>query len=122
MERSGMPRREFLVGTGRLVLLVPAGVLAARCGSSSDDDEDLVFTVTSSLDDGHTHALGVRFAHLADPPSPGVQYTTSTNDGHVHSVVLSEAQLTSVAEGVVIIVNASVVDGHDHSFTIQRPG
>ncbi len=116
-------RREFLTSMGKLALLVPAATVLSHCGnaSSTDDGSNDGFTVTSSLANGHTHAIFVLLSDIASPPSTGLTFQSTTSSNHFHLVVLTQAQLTSVDEGAVVTVTSSVSDGHQHAFSIQKP-
>ncbi|MGE5186135.1 MAG: hypothetical protein ACM31C_28965 [Acidobacteriota bacterium] len=119
----GLDRRELLVRTGVILLLVPLATACASYGGSGPGTDaascDGIDT-TSSVAASHTHTLCVPNTDLSSPPAAGATYTTSNNGGHTHTVTLAQAQLQQIEEGGTVTVTSSNVQGHTHAFAIHR--
>ncbi len=117
-----LDRRELLVRTGVILLLVPIvgcssyGSSGASADAASCDGVD----TTSSVAASHTHTLCVPNTDLSSPPATGATYTTSNNGGHTHTVTLAQAQLQQIEAGGTVTVTSSNVQGHTHTFAIHR--
>ncbi|MDB5214620.1 MAG: hypothetical protein JWO86_2547 [Myxococcaceae bacterium] len=74
----------------------------------------------STLVLGHTHTVCAPLADLNNPPAGGQTYTTSAaaTDGHMHQVILTQAQLMSIAAGQTVMVTTTVVESHTHDFSL----
>lgn len=127
-------RRELLsVGTGGFVTLVLTRVLPA-CSSDDSGGSSTSTSPTTPACDGagetssvtlaHAHNLCVPASDLTSPPVAGVNYVTSVTSDHEHTVPLTQAMLTIVARGGVVVVTTSVaatasLAGHTHIFSVQ---
>jgi hypothetical protein len=118
---DSMTRRELLSKSTVLLLLVPvacsssnATTIPSNLDASTCNGVFELSTVTNN----HTHTLCVPFTDLSAPPTAGVTYTTSTDDGHNHTVVLTQAQLQTIAGGSSVTVTTSTPFPHD--FTIKK--
>ncbi|HEX6765912.1 MAG TPA: hypothetical protein VF103_10555 [Polyangiaceae bacterium] len=113
-------RRQF-VGDTVVFVLIP---VVAGCGN--DDGKDAAkcdgIGGTSSVDQGHSHTVCVASSDLMNPPTDGARFTTSNNSGHTHEIELSAEQLTELAGGGSVMVTATVVQGHSHTFMLEKSG
>jgi hypothetical protein len=116
-QEGNMDRREFLVRSGAVMLILPAGWAVSGC-SDDDDDGDLLFT--SSTIDGHSHQITLTMAELQSPPTSGLSRDTSSNDGHTHRVELSADDLSRINLRQTVSKETSLVNGHTHTFTFLR--
>jgi hypothetical protein len=57
-------------------------------------------------------------ADLDAPPAGGGMYNTTTDSGHNHAIFLTNAQLTSIANGMVVMVTTTNVQNHTHGVTL----
>src|SRR5689334_21211810 len=97
LEEGPMERREFLFRLGCVMVAAPAVLSIAACGGGGGGTSTPVptpvtgadFTVTSSVNDAHTHDITVRAADLA--AGVGVTYTSTIALGHSHTVTLTPA-------------------------------
>jgi hypothetical protein len=129
-------RREFLTNAaGGFVTLLLTPIVAA-CGSDMTYGASTTTTNgttptcdgagdTSTVSNGHTHALCVPLADLDNPPASGATYGTSVTDGHRHTAALTQGQLMAVAVGQTITVTTSTVAtgnlaGHTHRFAVAK--
>ncbi len=110
-----LSRRRFLGG------LVLVGCSSSSEGTSTVASSCSGASSTSSVAEDHTHELCVLASDLDAPPDPGVSYATTLTHDHAHSVVLSSTQLTNIARGTAVVVQATPTSGHTHAFFIQRP-
>ena len=118
-----MDRRRFLATTARagsVVLLVPAGWLAA-CSTSSQDPgtpdapvDGLRFT--SDIAGIHTHDFTIATDDLDTPGGSGVQGPTTVALGHKHVIRLTQEDLARIGAGATLNKATSIVDGHSHNF------
>jgi hypothetical protein len=135
-----MNRRELLTKFGTLMLVLPAGRVLVACGGSSyggssttidetgspsptptsGNTETLSFT--SSVDAGHDHMMTLEVSLLIDSPTDGVSKTTTLNSAHTHRVEISEEQLDQIQAGQTLSIETSLVNGHTHSFQLQKGG
>lgn len=120
-----MERRKFLIGLGIALIAGPAAFSLKGCGGGSSSDNAAApadhFSVTSSLDAGHTHAVDIFFAELTAPPSGGKTYTSTISGGHVHQITLAQQQLTDINNGGTDSVTSTIDSGHSHEWTIKKP-
>ncbi len=79
--------------------------------------------VTSSVAEGHTHQLIVKYYDLASPPA-SAKYTTSEAGtiAHTHYVTITKPDLQSIADGKTVKVtsSASFEYNHTHTFSIKK--
>jgi hypothetical protein len=112
-----MDRREFLVRSGAVMLILPAGWAVSGC---SDDDEGVDLRFTSSTVGGHSHQITLTMAELQSPPSSGLSRDTSSSDGHTHRVELSADDLGLINLRQPVTKETSLANGHTHTFTFLR--
>jgi hypothetical protein len=122
-----LARRQFLIGSTVTLVLTP---LVAACSSGSMGYGSSPSTggggrtcdglgETSTVVEGHDHFVCVPAADLANQPSAGATYTTTTDAGHHHTITLTMEQLKSVADGGTVTVTTTNDQGHTHDFTLK---
>jgi hypothetical protein len=118
-----MERREFLFRLGCAIVAAPAVLSIAACGGGGGTSTTVTggdFSVTSSVNDAHTHDITVKAADLAAGVS--VTYTSTNAGGHTHTVTLSPAIINDVNSGKGDIVTANPdATGHSHGWLIKKP-
>jgi hypothetical protein len=143
-----MTKRQFLVGTGSVLVVLPAGWTFSGC-DDDDEQEDITLPVdaavdgppavdaapgpaadaepalpflrfTSSVDVGHMHTVTLEVSTIAAPPSAGVIRETSIDDQHLHTVTLTEQELRAIDAGETVTKTTSVVAAHVHTFAFSR--
>ena len=95
-----MERREFLFRLGRAIVAAPAILSIAACGGGGGTSTTVTggdFTVTSSVNDAHTHDITVKASDLA----AGVSVTYSGTGGNV--------------------TGTPAANGHSHGWLIKKP-
>ncbi len=115
-----MNRRSFLVRMGGAILTAPAVLHLTACGSddgggNADAARAISFSVTS--DGGHVHDLVLRCSDVSG--SADITYTSSSTNSHTHQVMLTAAELGTIASGAT--VTKTVNDGHMHTWSITKP-
>src|SRR5215831_15537643 len=104
-----------------IIVVTAASFLALGCGSSTAPSSTIAdLNVTSTVVNGHSHTVGVPAADQLHPAD--TTYTTSSTLNHTHTVMLTAAQLSSIAAGGTVTLTSSVsaVTGtHTHDFTFQ---
>ncbi len=116
-------RREMLVRTGVILLLVPVGVACSSYGTSSsgaDSGGCNGIDSTSSVAASHVHMVCVLETDLTNPPAAGATYTTTNVGGHTHTVTLAQSDLQQLGAGGTVTVTSSNVQNHTHQFVIHR--
>jgi ABC-type glycerol-3-phosphate transport system substrate-binding protein len=122
-----MERREFLFCLGCAVVTAPVVLSIAACGGgggggggTSTSVTGADFTVTSSVNDAHTHEITVKAADLAAGVS--VTYTSTNAGGHTHTVTLTPAIINDINSGKGDVVSANPdTTGHSHGWLIKKP-
>ena len=118
-----MERREFLFRLGCAIVTAPAILSIAACGGGGGTSTTVTggdFTVTSSVNDAHTHDITVKAADLAAGVS--VTYTSTNAGGHVHTVTLTPAIINDINSGKGDTVSANPdATGHGHGWLIKKP-
>lgn len=129
-----MKRRQVLIQVGSVLLVLPASRLLGGCGGSTPDrgstppaneppqgsgTGDAPLRFTSTVVDGHTHALSLERSNLQSPPSGGLQSQTTSAAGHVHVVELTEADLRALQSGQVVTKTTTSNAGHTHQFELS---
>jgi len=120
-----MDRREFLFRLGCAIVAVPAVLNIAACGGGGGGGTPATvtgadFTVTSSVNDAHTHDITVKAADLAAGVS--VTYTSTNAGGHTHTVTLTPAIINDINSGKGDTVSANPdATGHSHGWLIKKP-
>lgn len=116
-----MNRRQFLVRIGGTLVAVPFVLQAVGCDEDDPAQPQQTdrFGIPSSTNSGHSH----RITFMCSDLSLGtLTYTSSTDGGHFHSLTLTLPQVQSIAAGQSVgPVFSSTADGHDHTWTIQKP-
>jgi hypothetical protein len=129
-------RRSFLIATGKLIVLLPAGYAFAStvgCGSSNSGggegscgiagrviDNGTTLVVTSECVGSHTHDFTIQDADLGTPPASGVSGETSTTESHTHTVTLTEADLAAIEAGTTVTKASGTTEGHTHNFAFTK--
>jgi hypothetical protein len=121
---AAMERRQFLINSGKVLLVLPAGWALANCSSNNSNVPPTNVTTatrtfTSSVTAGHTHDFTLSGTEIDTPPGGGIMRDTSTTLNHFHMVTLTAAQLSQIAAGQVVTMDTSLVDGHLHTFTFS---
>ena len=118
-----MERREFLFRLGCTIVTAPAILSIAACGGGGGTTTLVTgadFTVTSSVNDAHTHEITVKAADLTAGVS--VTYTCTNAGGHTHTVTLTPAIINDINSGKGDIVSANPDStGHGHGWLIKKP-
>jgi hypothetical protein len=119
-----MKRREFLIRLGCAIVTAPAVLSIAACGGGGGTSTPVVtggdFTVTSSVNDAHTHDITVKAADLAAGVS--VTYTSTNVGGHTHDVTLTPAIINDINSGKGDTVSGTpAANGHSHGWLIKKP-
>jgi hypothetical protein len=79
-------------------------------------------TYTSSSVAGHTHQVTLETVLFSSPPSAGVSRDTTVVSGHSHVVMLTQAELQSIAAGSTVMKDTSIAQNHTHTFTFTNSG
>jgi len=116
-----MNRREFLFRIGGTMVAVPLVLEAISCGSDNTAAPSTTeFSQNSSTASSHSHTMRFVCAELAT--HAGMPYTSSNSGGHVHEITLDVTELNTIlAGGAVGPVTSTIVNGHAHTWTIQKP-
>jgi len=116
-----MTRKNFLVtgllgSFGALVALVQS-----RCsGSTTPPPPTTQKSFTSTNVDGHTHTITIQRTEVDSPPAGGISRQTSSSSGHTHTFMMSQAQLQTCMGGGSVTVSDSMMNLHQHSYTITK--
>jgi hypothetical protein len=116
-----MQRRQFLIGGGKVLLVLPAGWVLANCSNTTTSPTptnvgSASLTFMSSVTEGHTHDFTMTMQEVETPPSGGISRNTTITLAHQHVVTLTAAQLSQIAAGEVVTMDTSLVAGHLHTF------
>jgi len=129
-----MDRRRFLIDSGRVMLVLPAGWALVSCTSNDNDRDNLpsttpptttvsagTLTYTSNVVNAHTHTFSILMTEVTSPPAAGISHSTgpAATDGHVHVVTLTQAQLASIGANGTVTMDTTVVENHSHTFTFS---
>lgn len=127
-----MTRRAFLSGATKTTVTLLLTPLVACSSSSSPTTISTSPTEpgggcngvasTSTVVQGHTHAVCVDETLLTSPPADGVTITTTLANDHAHAVVLAFEDLRTIQNGGTASVTTTTVSGHVHGFGIRRAG
>lgn len=122
-----MERRSFIIKAGALFSL-PLIITEIGCDSSGDDDpmssnngNSNSFSITSTIDDGHTHRITISTNNVDNPPSSNVTLTSTSSTGHNHTITLNQSDYESLDMGKTIIKTSTSSSGHTHTFSIKVP-
>jgi hypothetical protein len=131
---KAVDRRQFLIDSGRVLLVLPAGWAVLGCSDNDSDNNNIPSTVppttnvttgtlsyTSTVVAGHNHTFTLMMAEVDSPPAVGIARNTgpASTDGHVHVVVLTNAQLATIGMNGTVTMDTSVVENHSHTFTFS---
>ena len=118
-----MERREFLFRLGCAIVAAPAVLSIAACGGGGGTSTAVTgtdFTVTSSVNDAHTHDITVKASDLAAGVS--VTYTSTNAGGHTHTVTLTPAIINDINSGTGgNVTGTPAANGHSHGWLIKKP-
>ena len=106
-----MDRRGFLIGGGKVLLILPAGWALAACTSNESSTTvppatnvaTGTLTFTSSLVESHNHMFTMTMQEVNVPPAVGISRDTSVTLAHTHIVTLTAAQLAQIRAGAVVV-------------------
>jgi len=76
--------------------------------------------LSSSNVQGHSHSVTLQRSEVENPPGGGISRETSSNSGHSHTFAMTQAELQSVNGGTAVTVTDSSVQGHSHTYQIQK--
>jgi hypothetical protein len=79
--------------------------------------------VTSSVSEGHTHQVTIKYYDIESPPISDKFTTTEAGVGpHTHTVTLTKPDFEAIAAGKTVKVTSSVSMeyNHTHTFTIKK--
>ena len=114
-------RRQFLRVLGYAALSVQL-LPWTGCASAEELPPPDSLTLTSSRNSklgewaAHTHLLYIPLRLFQTPPREGVTLSTTRTYFHSHMVVLTREQLSAVARGGTVLVEAS---GGAHTFSVE---
>jgi hypothetical protein len=104
------------------------GALICRgigCSSSTSSDtpdtpggNQQVFVSTTAQ--GHVHTVVIQMSEVEPPPQNGISRSTSSASGHTHVFTMTQQELQSVDDAMVVTVSDSVAAGHRHSYQIAK--
>jgi hypothetical protein len=128
-----MDRRRFLIDSGRVMLVLPAGWALVSCTSNDTDNLPATttpptttvtagtLTYTSNVVNAHSHNFSILMTEVSTPPAAGISRNTSpaSTDGHVHVVTLTQAQLSQINANGTVTMDTSVTENHSHTFTFS---
>jgi hypothetical protein len=114
-----MNRRVFILEAGKAVPVVAGALYLVGCGGNSTTSPSATADVqaTSTVSNGHSHTANVPSSDQMR--AVATTYTTSNVSAHDHQVVMTSAQLSSLASGgsVTVTTTSSTVTGiHTHDF------
>ena len=130
-----MDRRDFIVKSAALLAL-PLIIQQIGCSTNptssdngTDDDgftgtpdntEEESFTVTSSVNSGHSHTVEILYDDIEIPPTSN-KTLTSSSTGHTHQITISTIDYQTLAGGETIVKTSTRYGGHSHTFSIKVP-
>ena len=125
-----MERRSFILKAGALFSL-PLIITEIGCDSygdsdttspntGTDNDNSNSFSITSSVDGGHSHKVNISQSNVDNPPASDVTLTTICS-GHTHKITLTQSDFESLMNGNTIIKTSTLDSGHTHTFSIKVP-
>ena len=113
-----MNRRVFILEAGKAIPIVVGAIYLVGCGNSSTSPSATAdVQATSTVSNAHSHTANVPASD--QQKAVATTYTTSNVQAHEHTVVMTGAQLSSLAGGgsVTVTTSASTVTGvHTHDF------
>ncbi len=123
-----MNRREFILKSVWLLGL-PLLIYQIACEDGGNDlspsengtDSDS-FTVSSSVDGGHSHTVIILNSDVDDPPGSGKTLTSGSSGSHTHQIALTNSDYQSLQDGKTVVKTSTTNSGHSHTFTIKVPG
>jgi len=117
-----MKRREFIMKSVGLLAL-PLIIQQIGCDQVTNSDTsgngtgDDGFTVTSSVNSGHSHTVEILYDDIEIPPTPN-KTLTSSSTGHTHQITISTIDYQTLAGGETILKTSTRNGGHSHTFSI----
>lgn len=130
-----MNRREFIVKSPGLLAL-PLIIQQIGCdqqitnsNSSDNGDEDnssdngnvdIDFTVTSSVNSGHSHTIKILYDDIENP-STSDKTLTSSSTNHTHRITISPNDYQALKDGETVIKTSTTDGDHSHIFSIRVP-
>ncbi|MEE9193472.1 MAG: hypothetical protein V3U21_02955 [Thermodesulfobacteriota bacterium] len=120
-----MNRREFIVKAPGLLAL-PLIIQQIGCdqptksNSSDNGTEDIDFTVTSSVDSGHSHTIKILYDDVENQ-STANKTLTSSSTNHTHQVTISPNDYQTLKDGGTVVKTSTTDGGHSHTFSIKVP-
>ena len=121
-----MERKQFLIYVTGAVGLSPLLLTEIACddsnGNGGNDEGDTDnFTVTSSVDSGHSHTVKISFSDVNTPPPVNQPLQTSSSGGHTHNITLNTSDYQQLQDGQKITKTSTTVNSHTHTFLIDVP-
>ena len=107
---------EYLKHLFTFVMIILIAAVSFSCSSSTPD-----FTVTSSVDNNHSHKIIISGTDVDKPPDTKI--ITSDGANHTHTIKLVKQDYQSIKAGQEITLVSSS-DGpvpHTHTFKIKKP-
>jgi len=106
-----------------LRFVLPILLLASACGGDSKEDIPepdanlglTEFTITNTDASGETHSLTITCEDLQSETA----ITLVTSGAHQHSIRIEVADLEAIVAGDSVTL--TFTEGHEHSFTIEKP-
>ena len=130
-----MNRREFIVKAPGLLAL-PLIIQQIGCdqqvnnsnssdngdedNSSDNGTEDIDFTVTSSVNSGHSHTIKILYDDVENP-SISDKTVTSSSTNHTHQITISPNDYQVLKDGGTVLKISTTDGGHSHTFSIKVP-
>ena len=101
-----------------LVAMALVFVVGLGCAAGNRD-----FTITSSVDEQHSHRVAIAGADVDNPPAEKTITTSSEGSvPHVHTIILTRQSYESLRAGAEVIVISSpfLANNHTHTFAIKK--
>jgi hypothetical protein len=101
----------------KVIVVVTLLVIGLGCSAATPD-----FTVTSSIDNNHSHKVVIAGSDVDNPPAAD---KTITSDGasHTHTIKLTMQNYQAIKAGQQVTVTSSSngPTPHTHTFAIKKP-
>ena len=129
-----MDRREFIVKSAALLAL-PLIIQQIGCSTNPtssdngtddgftgtpDNTEEESFTVTSSVNSGHSHTIKILYDDVENQ-STANKTLTSSSTNHTHQITLSPDDYQTLKDGGTVVKTSTTDGGHSHTFSIKVP-
>jgi hypothetical protein len=118
-----MNRRDFIVKLPALFAL-PLIIQQIGCDnstsptSSDNGTEDTDFSVTSSVDGGHSHTIKILYDDIDNPPASDKTLTSSSTN-HTHQITITATNYQTLKDGGTVTKTSTTDGGHSHTFSIK---